>query len=65
MDAPRTFVGMCGTAQGERHEGWRVLGAIAEGPDGKVFFKLTGPEAALDGAEPAFRALLDSLRSAR
>jgi len=43
----------------------RVLGAIAEGPQGPVFFKLVGPQATIEGAEAAFGALVDSLRPAK
>jgi hypothetical protein len=38
-----------------------LLGAIASGPKGPVFFKLVGPEAALEKARPQFRGLLESL----
>jgi hypothetical protein len=38
-----------------------LLGAIATGPGGSVFFKLVGPSAALDQARPAFDALVESL----
>lgn len=41
-----------------------LLGAIAKGPEGSVFFKLVGPRASLDGARPAFDQLLESLRKA-
>lgn len=40
---------------------WRLLGAIIEGPQGSVFFKLTGPEKTVKGAEKDFEALLASL----
>jgi len=39
-----------------------LLGAIASGPQGPVFFKLVGPGAAIERARPAFKALIDSLR---
>jgi len=38
-----------------------LLGAIASGPQGPVFFKLVGPGAAIERARPAFKALIDSL----
>jgi hypothetical protein len=47
-------------SQGEK-PGYRLLGAIVEGPEGNVFFKLTGPEATVDAAEAAFDGLLASL----
>ena len=42
--------------------GFRLLGAIVEGPGGNVFFKLTGPEKTVAGAEKPFRKLLDGLK---
>jgi hypothetical protein len=41
-----------------------LLGAIAKGPEGSVFFKLVGPRASLESARPAFDQLLESLRKA-
>ncbi len=38
-----------------------LLGAIVQGPEGMVFFKLTGPKAAIDAAENAFRGLIQSV----
>ena len=43
----------------------RVLGAIAEGPQGPVFFKLVGPAATLGSAEQAFEGLVGSLEPAQ
>jgi len=42
--------------------GWALLGAIAEGPSGAVFFKLTGPKKGVAAARPAFEALVASLK---
>lgn len=42
--------------------GFRLLGAIVEGPQGAVFFKLTGPEKTVGSAEKPFRKLLESLK---
>ena len=39
-----------------------LLGAIVSGPRGPVFFKLTGPRAAVEGARDAFDQLVRSLR---
>jgi hypothetical protein len=47
-------------SQGKR-QGYRLLGAIVEAPEGPVFFKLTGPAATVAGAERAFESLLASL----
>jgi hypothetical protein len=40
----------------------RLLGAIVEGPQGPVFFKFTGPAAALESARKAFDQLIKSIR---
>lgn len=42
---------------------WRMLGAIVQGPQGPVFFKLTGPAGTVRGAAKDFDALLASLTS--
>jgi hypothetical protein len=42
--------------------GWRLLGAIVEGPEGAVFFKLTGPEKTVAAASKGFDALVGSLK---
>lgn len=41
---------------------WMLLGAIAVGPNGNVFFKLTGPEKTVSNARKEFEDLLGSLR---
>jgi hypothetical protein len=38
-----------------------LLGAIANGPNGQVFFKLVGPQTAVEKARVAFKTLVDSL----
>lgn len=43
-------------------EGWALRGAIAAGPGGNVFFKLVGPRKTVERAQPAFDALVKSLR---
>lgn len=47
---------------GQPVPGSLLLGAIAEGPQGPVFFKLTGLESELRPAQKAFEAMLDSLK---
>jgi len=42
--------------------GYRLLGAIVEGPQGAIFFKLTGPERTVASAEKGFRKLLESVK---
>ncbi len=41
--------------------GYRMVAAIAEGPEGPIFIKLTAPKATADAAEPALREMLGSL----
>ena len=43
--------------------GYALLGAIAQGPSGNVFFKLTGPKKSVQKAKPQFEALIKSVRS--
>jgi hypothetical protein len=47
-------------SQGKK-EGWRLVGAIVEAPDGLVFFKCVGPAATIQAAQKDFDALLQSL----
>jgi hypothetical protein len=42
--------------------GYRLLGAIVEGPEGSVFIKLTGPEETVKSAKSGFDALLKSIK---
>jgi hypothetical protein len=42
--------------------GYRMLAAIAEAPEGPVFFKLTAPKKTADAAEPMFHKMLDALK---
>lgn len=43
-------------------EDQRLLGAIAEGPEGSVFFKLIGPSKTVASAESAFNDLVASIK---
>ena len=45
-----------------KRTGYRLLGAIVEGPGGNVFFKLTGPSATVGAAQADFDALVASVR---
>jgi hypothetical protein len=45
----------------ERKEDYRLLGAIVAGPQGLVFFKMTGPSESMKAAEKEFESLLESL----
>jgi len=42
-------------------KGYRLLGAIVEGPQGSVFFKCTGPAKTVGQNQQAFEKMLDSL----
>ncbi len=44
-----------------KKDGYRLLGAIVAGPQGSVFFKMTGPEKTIASAETEFEALVGSL----
>lgn len=61
VDVSGTFAGGMGMGGAGSHEGWRMLGAIVEGPDGLVFFKLTGPAAGVGAAADVFEALIASI----
>ncbi len=41
--------------------GYKLIGAIAEGPEGAVFYKFTGPEATVNKAEQEFFQLIESI----
>ncbi len=47
-------------SQGKK-ENFKLLGAIVDAPDGKLFFKLTGPARTVQGAADEFDALLGSI----
>ncbi len=49
-------------AQTTAKENYRMLAAVAEGPDGLSFFKLTGPRPTVDHFEESFNSFLDTLR---
>ena len=54
-------VGMMGSGTSTESPNWALLGAIAEGPNGSVFFKFTGPEIAVKAAGADFEAMLKSI----
>lgn len=43
--------------------GFRLLGAVVEGPQGSVFFKLTGPAKTVAATEKDFQKLVDSVKA--
>ena len=63
IDAAGTYTGMGGPMMGGSKPvaGYRLIGAIAEGPGGHVFFKLTGPAKTIAAQEKQFDQLLSSL----
>jgi hypothetical protein len=63
IDLSGTYAGggpMMGGA-GQKKAGYRLLGAIVEGPQAAIFFKLTGPAASVEAARGEFGDLLKSL----
>lgn len=54
--------GMGGGGSETPTPGWTLLGAIVEGPNGALFFKLTGPTGTVASARKEFDGLLSSLR---
>jgi hypothetical protein len=64
VDVSGTFKGggaMMGQSSGPKAS-YRLLGAIAEAPEGEVFFKLTGPAKTVGAAQNEFQTMLKSLR---
>jgi hypothetical protein len=63
IDLTGTYTAMAGPMSPSRtmKPGYRLLGAIADSPQGAVFFKLTGPAKTVAGAEPSFQNLLKSI----
>lgn len=53
--------GMPGATAAAPASNQRLIGAVAEGPEGLVFFKMTGPASTMDRARPAFTAFVASL----
>ncbi|HEU0185244.1 MAG TPA: hypothetical protein VFS27_08020 [Blastocatellia bacterium] len=60
-----TFKGggaMMGQSGGPKSS-YRLLGAIAQGPEGEIYFKLTGPAKTVAAAQGEFEAMLKSLKN--
>lgn len=67
VDVTGTFKGggpMMGSSSGPK-SGYRMLGAIVEGPGGEVFFKLTGPAKTVAAAQEEFQAMIKSLKKSK
>ncbi len=63
VDASGTYTGMGGPMAKAKTSkpGYRLLGAIVEGPEGSVFFKLTGPAKTIAANQKVFDQLVNSL----
>jgi hypothetical protein len=62
IDASGTYTGMGGPmAAAKPVAGYRLIGAIVEGPGGNVFFKLTGPAKTIAAQQKNFDQLLASI----
>jgi len=64
IDTSGTYTGMGGPmmAGSKPAAGYRLLGAIVEGPGGSVFFKLTGPAKTIAAQQKNFEQLLASIQ---
>ena len=63
IDASGTYTGMGGPMMASKPvPGYRLIGAIVEGPGGSVFFKLTGPEKTIAAQQKNFEQLLASIQ---
>lgn len=65
VDTTGTYSGMGGPmmAGAKPAPGYRLIGAIVEGPGGSVFFKLTGPAKTIAAQQKNFEQLLTSIQA--
>lgn len=65
VEVTGTYRAHADPAQGDAgaSSGWTLFGAIVEGPNGSLFFKLTGPSRTAARAAKEFDGLLASLRT--
>jgi hypothetical protein len=63
VDVSGAYTGMGGprAPQGPPKAGYRLLGAIVEGPQGSIFFKFTGPAKTVAQNQGAFSKMLSSI----
>ncbi len=61
LDVSGTFASNMPGQTGAAQANSRLLGAIAEGPQGSVFFKVVGPAQEVGDAKQAFDALIQSI----
>lgn len=64
VDVSGSFSGMRGSEETVTAERQRMLGAIVEGPEGLVFFKLIGPADVVGTAADAFEAMIQTIHPA-
>jgi hypothetical protein len=66
VDVSGTYMASMGPRSSSNKEqpGYRMLAAIVEGPEGAVFFKVTGPGNSIAAQKGEYDALLQSLRTA-
>jgi hypothetical protein len=64
IDTTGAYTGMGGPMTGgsKPAAGYRLIGAIVEGPGGSVFFKLTGPAKTIAAQQKNFEQLLASIQ---
>lgn len=64
VDSSGAYTGLGGpmAGGGKKVSGFRLLGAIAEGRSGNVFFKLTGPAKTIAAQQAAFDQMLASIQ---
>ncbi len=67
VDVSGAYTGMGGpiAQQGPAAPGYRMLGAIVEGPQGSIFFKFTGPAKTVAANRAAFEKMIASLGPVR
>ena len=66
VEVTGTYVGgMGGGPSGAERPNYMLLGAIADGPDAKWFFRATGPQPTLEAQRVAFNRMIRSLKRDR
>jgi len=63
VEVSGSYTGMTGPQgpQGSPKPGYRLLGAIVEGPQGSIFFKFTGPVKTVAQNQTAFETMISGL----
>jgi hypothetical protein len=63
VEVTGTYVGGMGSGpSGPERPNYMLLGAIAEGPDARWFFRATGPRATLEAQRAAFESMIHTIR---